>query len=504
MSERAWPETEAGDRESDPAEGKEAAAEHEPTRKADADRGGLLPKIALAVLALAMLGGLIAVFLSRKPPFEGRGYNVVLISMDTTRRDHLTMYGYEPATTPRLGELAERGVVFENAVAVHTNTAPAHASMMTGHYPGGHGILLNGQRLSDAVTTLGERLGEAGYVTAGFISGWTLTEHTGIDRGFDHYDQELPGDGRRNAEQVVDAVLSWLERDATEDRPFFLFVHSFDPHYPYRPPEEFANRFLPEGEEFRTRPHPRAPGPRGAWPARDRMENRIRYDAEIAYADHHFGRMIEAIEAHSDRETIFIFTSDHGETLDERAWVFDHGGRAYDEQLRIPMVIRMPGNQHAGTRVRSQSSQVDITPTVLAALELPPAEDVAGHSLLGVMAEETPEDLQRPVYALARCEPRRIPELRPMLSDTGLIRVIRLPTIKLIEYPASTGTARQLFDLEADPGELRDLADTRWEMADRLHEHLQSFQGASIPDEEVNVALDAEIEEGLRVLGYLE
>ncbi len=431
--------------------------------------------------------------------------NLVLLSLDTTRRDHLPFYGYAKDTAPRMAGLAEAGVVFEDATAVNTNTAPAHASMLTGRYPMQHGIERNGQRLRDDLPTLAGILAARGYETAAFISGWTLTRHTGLDRGFAHYDQALREERRRAAEHTIDATLAWVEARAAGEAPFFLFVHLFDPHWAYAPPEADAQHFL-SGRAFTTSPETRPPGLAADFALSDSEVEEIvaRYDGEIAYADRHLGRLLDALAERGLAEnTLVVFTSDHGETLHERAWVFDHGSRVYDEQVRIPLVMRLPGAKRAGSRVDAPVSQVDLLPTVLDVLGIAPPPDLPGRSWVPLLDAVSSVDRERPVFAHARPEADRVPEVASPLVPSGLVSMVRVPGAKWIEYPTPDGFRGQLFDLTDDPGETRDVADARPAMVTSLRAKLAAFRRATGSDRKEPAPLTPEVEEALRELGYL-
>jgi arylsulfatase A-like enzyme len=437
-------------------------------------------------------------------------YPLILLSLDTTRRDHLPFYGYEKDTAPRMAALAERGIVFDDALSVHTNTAPAHASMFTGLYPMQHGIERNGLRLRPDVPTLAEILAAHGYATGAFVSGWTLTRHTGLDRGFELYDQALGEERRRDADATLAAALPWLEARAGEERPFFLFFHLFDPHYAYAPPDEVARAFLPDGAgPFTTDPHARTPGLASdfALDAPQVAEYVARYDGEIAWADRHLGLLLDRLEALGLAErSIVVFTSDHGETLHERAWVFDHGARVTEEQVRIPLVIRLPGDAHAGVRIASPVSQVDLLPTLLEALEIPQLSSGAGRSALPLLGGESPSDRERIAFAHARVVAERVPEIRAALAPAGLVAMVRTRDAKLVEYPlhAGGGFARELFLLEEDPGETRDVAAENPALAARLHEQLEAFRRDTGARRRAPDPLPAEVEDALRELGYVE
>jgi arylsulfatase A-like enzyme len=437
------------------------------------------------------------------------GANLVLLSIDTLRRDHLPFYGYDRTTAPNLAQLAREGIVFEDAVAAHTQTAPSHASMMTGLHPGTHGILRNGMRLAADVRTLQEILRARGWRTAAFLSGWTLGRETGLDVGFEVYRSPLNRERRRRpADETWPEVESWLLGRKPPEEPFFLFVHLYDPHFRYAPPEEYALRFLPPGTQLRPvdRDEIREPDRYRSLDEEARRHYVARYDGEIAYADHYVGQLFRTLEELGvwDR-TLVVFLSDHGETLFERERPADHGGRVYEEQVRIPLVIRLPRGEHGGRRIPVPVHHVDLLPTLLELLDLPTSEKFQGRSLVGSIAGEPDPPGGRPLYSQAESKPNRVPHISARLVRNELVWAIRLGRYKLIEYPTQHGVYLELFDLEEDPGETRNLASVDSERAARLGERLDRWRaevrrGSAGPLPE----LDPETRSGLRALGYID
>lgn len=435
--------------------------------------------------------------------------NVILLSIDTLRADHLTMYGYDRNTSPNLAALARDAVLFEQAYSAHTNTAPAHASMLTSLYPMAHGIRRNGMQLKRDVTTLPDLLKNHGYTTAAFVSGWTLQKHTKLERGFETYDDHLP-DYERTADATYDVAYAWLEDTVRQARPFFLFLHFFDPHYIYRPEPHYAEQFLPAGTKVDNAAHRGIPGYgwKSLTPAR-REEFVARYDGEIAFADEQVGRLLADLKAlGEDERTIIVFVSDHGETLFERDWGFDHGARTYDEQIRVPFMIRFADRTKAGTRVTGQVHHVDILPTLIESLSLPPVEAAVGRSLIPLIEGDGTWAEPRPVFSHARPEPSRMQHLkgRAKLVNTGLVSSIRLPHVKLIEYPIKRrGWYRELFLLQTDPEEMHNVSDDNKALSDALHGQLELWRasGDEAPAPSAT-EIPEEVKEGLRALGYME
>jgi len=287
-------------------------------------------------------------------PSEGRP-NVLLVTIDTLRADRVGCYGHASASTPVLDALAARGVRFETAIAHVPLTGPSHASILTGLGPLGHGFRENaGFVLPTQVKSCAQDFRERGYRTAAFVSAFPLDRRFGFDRGFDVYDDHLPrgNDPRRTpyverfADATTDAVLRWLESPAeTPARPFFLWVHYYDPHAPYEPPGEFAAR-------FRTAP----------------------YDGEVAFADQQLGRLLRALEQRGLlARTLVLAMSDHGEGLGEHG-EGTHGLFVYDSTLKVPFIVAGPGV--ATPRVAPTVARViDVLPTLLDYAGLAPPGD---------------------------------------------------------------------------------------------------------------------------------
>jgi arylsulfatase A-like enzyme len=439
--------------------------------------------------------------------------NLVILSIDTLRPDHLGLYGYSRPTSPHLDRLAERSVVFDQTLTVHVTTAPAHATILTGRYPGSHGIQRNGLGLSRNVPTLAGVLAEDGWATGAFVSGWTLQRHTGLDRGFARYDDDLgpPRAGaRRDGGVTTDAALRWLEDQVADDRRFFLFLHIFEPHWPYAPPEEDALRFLPGRRELTTLDKP---------VHLDRLisHNRLtdleqqeyiaRYDGEILVADRLTRRLLDALEdLDVSRNTVVVVLSDHGETLFEREWTMDHGARPYDEQALVPLILHLPGDRLAGRRVADQVSLLDITPTVLDIFGIEALEGVQGRSLMPLARGEATDEIPRPAFITARPEPERVPHIRARLTTSGSVRAMRLPGIKFVEFPMPRQRWHsELFDLSSDPGEHDDLTAERLDTVVALHRELQNWHRISGPDPDIaSPELDPDVEAALRELGYID
>jgi len=286
-------------------------------------------------------------------------FNVVLITLDTTRADRLGAYGYEKAQTPNLDRLAREGILFADAVSPAPITLVAHASILTGLDPDRHGVRHNGQyRLDPSQVTLAEVLRENDYETAAFVSGFVLDARYGLSQGFDRYDdrtephpgQPFGGLGERKAEATTDAALEWLGgRD--ESRPFFLWVHYYDPHTEYKPPEAYASR-------FQTSP----------------------YDGEIAYMDSQIGRLVSELEK-TGNDLLVLVAGDHGESFGEHS-EHGHSRFLYESTQRVPLFLWSPGSLLTPRVVDGTAvGLVDIFPTVLDLLGIAGGPRVDGVSL---------------------------------------------------------------------------------------------------------------------------
>jgi choline-sulfatase len=392
-----------------------------------------------------------------------RGPSVVLVTLDTTRADHLGCYGHESAQTPVLDAMAAAGWRFDSAYTSVPLTTPAHATILSGLYPTRHGIHTNGDAvLPESVSTLAERLAMVGYRTAAAVSAFTTTRIWNFDQGFEQYFDEVEqahAGGRwareRPAAGVVDDALGWLGQ--VEDEPFFLWAHFFDPHDPYRPPEPFATEF--------------ADAP---------------YDGEIAYMDQQLGRLVEAVEARGE-PVIWVIVGDHGEALSLEHGERTHGLFLFDPTTRVPLIVKPAEPLAQGLVVADTVSTADLLPTVM-----------------GMVGLGVPTDLDgRDLGPLFRQEPLDHPGAY-MESYTALARFGYHPELawaggghKLMATPSP-----RLFDLSTDPGEASNLLPQQRAVADGLQVPLDAVRAQSVAGEAVGPA--PEIAEQLAALGYMD
>ena len=397
---------------------------------------------------------------------DARAPVVAVYLVDTLRADHTSVYGYARDTTPELARFAARSIVFETAVAPSSWTRPSVASLLTSLLPGRHGAVHLRDPLPAQATTLAERLHQRGYATAAFVANSVIYEKgSGFDRGFDVFkgirDREGRPSTRALAEDVVSESLAWLR--AVRGRPAFVYVHTMDPHIPYVPPAPFDALFDPK-------PTPESPGhdPREqADPAAHRDSFVARYDGEIAYGDREFGRFVRGLEEDGLLErSVVAFLADHGEEFLEHGH-FGHGTSLYDELVRIPLVLRLPGGRHSGRRIAGQVQEIDVAPTILEALGL--ASDPAHQGL----------PLQRAIEGHA---PERPAALE--ISHRGVVaHGLRTDREKYVRR-FSPESAESLFDLVKDPRETQDAAAAR---PDRLRTLRALVESALVPNPFRNV-----------------
>jgi arylsulfatase A-like enzyme/Tfp pilus assembly protein PilF len=428
--------------------------------------GGALVLVVSAVLLVRHHAGLPAIPLLRPSPPD-----VLLVSIDTLRADHLGCYGDRHADTPRIDALASRGLRYADAVTVAPLTLPAHSSLMTGRFPAHHGVRDNGGfYLGDAEVTLAEVLRGRGYRTGGFVSAFVLDARWGISQGFDRYFDDFDltryeGKGmdavQRRGDETVEKALAWLAED--HKTPWFAWVHLYDPHAPYAAPEEYAARF-----------------PATAAGA---------YDAEIAWTDTLVGRLLEGLSAAGRLErTIVIVVGDHGESLGEHREP-THGFFIYDATLHIPLIVAGPGVPTGS--VTTQVRIVDVMPTVLGLLGMAPPRGVDGRDLLAAQRDGTLADPVAPALAESW-----YPRLHYGWSELVAVRDGRF---KLIRAPRP-----ELYDLRDDPGETNDLAAREPGRTAAMMQALTAFEaragGSAVA--RPTAPLDPEVEERLEALGY--
>ena len=330
--------------------------------------------------------------------------NVVLITIDTLRADRLSAYGYPRRTSPNIDRLATQGVLFQNAYSPIPLTGPAHVSLMTSLYPQQHGAVINGVRMSarPRPLTLAQILRRLGYRTGAFVSAWPLKKKlTGLGRGFNVYNQKFNYRFNlvmeaRTGQQVTEAALRWLKKRRA--RPFFLWLHYFDPHAPYRLHQQFAR--LPAAAASSG-----APVPAVVSPASETGQRQLAYDSEVAYTDSYVGQVLQQLTQMGLRDrTLIVLTTDHGESLGENEY-WGHGDKLYQPIVRIPLIVSYPGVIPAGRTVTQDVGLLDVMPTLLDYLRVAHRLPLEGRSLKPFMEGSKVSPKQQSVYFLTYAEP---------------------------------------------------------------------------------------------------
>jgi len=409
--------------------------------------------LALAIAIVSTLGGCEGSAPAERP-------SILLISIDSLRADHLSCYGYERETSPRMDQLAQEAILFENAVSSSSWTLPAHAAAFTGLPDSVHRVERTNSRLAEGHTTLAEALSAEGYQTVGFWSGPFLDPSFGLGQGFEEYIDcrtpfELPDDDNKIRRQkvanfeshgdvtsprLVAAVSEWMAE--RRRAPFLLFVHMWDVHYDFIPPPPYDTLFAPD---------PDYDGPADGRNVAKNLDGEVErdvehtlalYDGEIAWTDLHVGQLIDLLDEHGIADnTIVIVTADHGEEFFEHG-AFGHRKTLFEESIRIPLIMRLPDGSGAGTRETRPVSITDIAPTILEAAGVAPMGPSMGESLLATGTAERRVAVSEIFTKVDR-------ERGPLLSlrGEGWKLVVR----------RRDGTPWRLFDLNNDPEEQEDL-----------------------------------------------
>ncbi len=392
------------------------------TSRQSLGRGAAVPSWLSLCLVLGVVLGLNSCT-SRQP--EAPRLNVILITVDTLRADHVGCYGNSAVETPAMDGLARDGVMFTHAVAQVPLTAPSHAAILTGTYPVWNGLRdWSDHRLRPGVPTLAEIFKSHGYTTAAFVSAFVLDSMWGLNRGFDVYDDWFKAEEyrkaqhqgvERRADETVDHSIAWLK--SLNARPFFLWVHLYDPHSPYDPPEPFRTRF------------------------RGRL-----YDGEVAFTDHEIGRFFDFLKSQNlYGPSLIVLTSDHGEGLGEHQEE-DHGFFIYNATVHVPLIVKLPAGHASGRRlVPDVVNSVDIAPTLVRLSGFPTtdARTFQGQSLLSLMesgsASASRNGFSESLY------PRNFLGAHTLFGvQTGQYHYIEAPR-------------EELYDLASDPAELQDI-----------------------------------------------
>ena len=392
--------------------------------------------------------------------------NIVLVTLDTVRADHLHCYGNAKIKTPTIDALANSGVLFEKAVAQAPLTLPSHASMFTGTNPNVHHVRdTGGFVLQPSSVTMATILRKHGWNTAGFVSAIVLKRAFGFNQGFSVYDDRMPGGSggespMRNAGITVDHALAWLNAQKNQSaKPFFVWLHFYDAHQPYVPPPAEFQRQYPGNT----------------------------YDAEIAYMDQQLGRFVNAVKKKSPAQnTLYVVLSDHGESLGDHG-EYQHGIFLYDSTVRIAWVMAGPGVP-AGVRVSQQARTIDLLPTILDLVGAEPSSALQGTSLVGAFSG-------KPVATNYSYEETMYPKF---IMNWAPLRGIHTADWMYVRAPKP-----ELYDLKTDPAELHNVIEAHPKEYRELDKQLKLLIGNNGTETVVSQQMDSQTMEKLRSLGYL-
>jgi arylsulfatase A-like enzyme len=429
--------------------------------------------------------------------------NVLLVVIDTVRRDHLSCYGHARNTSPVIDALAAESVRFDRAYATAPWTSPSVASMITGRYPSSHGVTRVGP-LPDEVVTLAEILRGEGYATAGFVSNFLVGRQFNFDQGYDAFRSTKARDPRELHEAITSSTITgWgqdaLRRFAESKRPFFLFVHYFDPHYNYKRHAEYGYAGDGEGRLDGTQTIERLREMSGDMTPQEIAFIQDLYDEEIRHTDAAIGHLLDTLEELGLHDnTLIALTADHGEEFLDHGWI-GHTRTLYEELIHVPLIIREPGGRKGPPVVDEFVSLAALSPTILdlIGVGVSSAKFQAG-SIAPLLASE---DARGPAAVFAEVD--FVPVLAHLAYKTAHKKTIVTARYKIILDEKTDNV--ELYDISLDPNEQNDLAPGQPELVQHLLPLLDSYISAAGSDAEetIDMPLSEEDLKRLRSLGYI-
>lgn len=438
--------------------------------------------------------------------------NVLFITIDTLRADHLGCYGYARDTSPNIDRLATEGVRFGQAVVQWPKTSPSLASILTSTYGHVNGLMRKcRQRLPNRLVLLPEILKDAGYQTVGIVTNGNLSKRFGFHQGFDTFIEGWRAFPGERAEDLTRHALSWLSKHSSSGG-FFMWLHYSDPHAFYDPPGDFDEMYV--GDEFysgyetaKLDDDSGLPDAVGSIPLRSRLGDHdvldyyvAQYDAEIRYMDEQIGKVLDGLKRMElAKNTLVVLTADHGESLGEHNYYFEHGRLPYDDCVLVPLIFKAPAFSNAGLVIDEPVELINIMPTILDLLGIPLKGDAQGVSLASALRGLRSN---LPKYAFTEAGYAR-----------NYQRVIRADGWKLVYVPDEDdqrimqGTSFELYDLRNDPKELTNLITVETQMSHVLKHELVRWVRSSGPNDSsapmAPITLDETTEKALRSLGYV-
>lgn len=459
-------------------------------------------KIIVFIVILLTAVAVLTMILVVRKKIVPQGPNIIMISIDTLRRDHCSVYGYQYDTTPNLQAFAKQGTTFDLAYAPSSTTAISHATMFTGLYPISHGVFKNGIILDQKYTTLAEYLKSHNYQTAALVSVFVLESKFGFKQGFDYfYDTFKESEATihskqwgehplsdnafdRRADYTTERAINWLTKKRSKKNPFFLFLHYFDPHRTYIPPEPFASQFSSKEDD-----------------PSELSKILAGYDGEVAFTDSQLGILFNKLDQMGlSANTIVVITSDHGEGLMQHNWL-QHALNIYEEAVRVPFLIRWPGHIPQGKIVSEPVETICITPTLLDLIGIKADTKLfQGESLAPIFYDEAILDKDRPIYLYRQHYNAHEEGGDEGKSAVGVKIGIRVGSWKYIE--GEEENTKELFDLSKDPGELTNLYAVFPDKAGELESQLKEWEKTCLKAKSEPGEISEQDIQRLRSLGY--
>ncbi len=483
---------------------------------------------------LILLGAFIALGLvsagcgGDSSPKKREKLNLIVLSVDTLRYDHLHFAGYERETSPRLDEFARESIHFANTFAPRGQTWPALTSVMTGLYPISHGVRHNGEMLRKDIPSLAGILRSQGYETGAFLTNFGEAPNRGFQTKGSYQDKDKPH--HLWDDEAATQAINWLE-ERRDESPFFMWLHLVSPHADYEPPEPYDTMFSTgyKGDVTGSKEDHM-----DAWvlgkkqPTQEEIDHIISlYDGEVAFSDAVIGRVIDEVKRMGLWEnSVVVFLSDHGEELMDHKNYMYHGCSIYDAVLKVPFLLRLPEDHLGGTKFDGVVSLVDVLPTVLHVLDSPVPHRVEGVNLIDVVENRSaPQEAVMSEWARAQGNPR-------LGEDPGVIKVpgkaakriyaIRTSQYKYIYNPANMSPKnhpfqkqkrpakglpyelKELYDIKADPGETRNIASENREVSQQFEQQIKLWIDGDAREPAKSDAPDDIAKEALKALGYID
>jgi arylsulfatase A-like enzyme len=439
--------------------------------------------------------------------------NVLLISVDTLRADHLGCYGYARQTSPNIDSLARDSVIFSNVYASSPWTLPSHVSMLTSLHGVHHQVYQDTERMDPTILTLADLLRKNHFFCTAFTGGGFVSSVYGFSKGFDMYQEGGGGVHRQDAAEYLNGLVAeWLDTHS-KNKNFFLFAHTYQPHDPYACPEPYKDMFLSENAKWR---HINLMGYIGGranlfkpLPEDERHNVVDLYDGELRYTDEAligpFMTKLKQLDLYDS--TLIIFTSDHGEEFyDHRSW--GHGHQLYDESLKVPLLIKFPGSRFRGKQISTIVSLVDVMPTILDELRIETSElSLDGKSLIPVVEEK--EGVNRSFLADIGDNVLNSHVPQKIATNSGTEKFIlnkkfAEDDLLFFQYPPPKTGSVELYELKTDPEEKLNIADENSALVNRLIRTIDKLYSQAKKRRSLKPEIDDDLKEQLRALGYIK